>query len=82
MLRIVAAAAELFRSVGVHAALSGIFGSVSLVAWICLLVGTAGPADRDRQWLTGSTAPPTDHQLQGQERRRLVYEVPPDLARR
>ncbi len=41
MLRIVAAAAELFRSVGVNAALSGIFGSVSLVAWICLLVGTA-----------------------------------------
>ena len=59
MLRIVAAAAELFRSVGVHAALSGIFGSVSLVAWICLLVGTAGPADLNGRWLTGPHSSPS-----------------------
>lgn len=31
---------EALKAPGVGEALSGIFGSVSLTAWICLLVGT------------------------------------------
>jgi hypothetical protein len=38
MLRFVAAAPEALHKPGVREALSGIFGSVSLTAWICLLV--------------------------------------------
>lgn len=60
------------RQVPVGQTLSGIFGSISLTAWICLLVwlpqvahSTASPSS-----LTCLAAPAALGQLQGQERRR------------
>lgn len=57
MLSFVASAPELLRGPGAGEALSGIFGSVSLAAWICLLVGIEAIASLGNQWLTVSQLP-------------------------
>jgi hypothetical protein len=52
MLGFVAAFPEALKSLGIGEALSGIFGSISLTAWICLLVCREGRMRLSDQWLT------------------------------
>jgi hypothetical protein len=48
MLAFVVAVPEALKPANVGQALSGIFGSVSLTAWICLLVGATEGCEIDR----------------------------------
>lgn len=79
------------HGISVNEALSGIFGSISLTSWICLLVRdfpylqlatSHGPASLD--WikidLTSDIDSSTFDELQGPERRRPVYAVSTHLV--
>lgn len=70
-------------------ALSGIFGSISLTAWICLLVSKAwyhfltvflSPPNEEVTDLFPPAASPVDCQLQGKERRGTEHGIFDRLA--
>lgn len=71
-----AAVGEAAKQLPLHEAISGIFGSISMAAWICVIVCAAlAEFWRQRASLTPTTttAPSDDCQLPSEERRRAEH---------